>query len=133
MIPADDPRAELDRDEALLVERLRASYAPAPLSPARRVAFDTALRERLDPRERRSGLLPAFGALVAAGLAVVFLLSPGTPPADTASPSPAALASASWAEELLYEDAVGYGERLRGEDDDPLPPQYAAIAGVFLR
>jgi hypothetical protein len=134
MIPADDPRAQLEPDEAAFVAQLRASYAPEPLSPARCAAFDGALRERLDGRAHRPGALPTLGALLAAGLAVMFLLSPGEPPpAETEAPSRAALASDTWAQELLVEDAVGYGERLRGEGDEPLPPQYAAIAGMFLR
>jgi hypothetical protein len=121
----------LDRDDARFVERLRESYAPEPLAPARRAAFDAALRERLEGGEgRRAGGLPALGALAAAVLAVVFLLSPGRAP-DRGTPSGAPLASEAWVREVLYEDAVGYAERLRGEGD-PLPPQHAAIAGVFL-
>lgn len=138
--PTPDPeRPGLTPDDARLVARVRDGFAPAPMSGAERTRFDAAVQERVErARRRRLGAWPALGAgLVAASLAALFVV--GQPPAPIDAPprvaetpaptAPTRLASA-WAGDLLYGE-VGYEDE-RVEDDDALPAEYAAIAGMLL-
>jgi hypothetical protein len=136
--PRDPERPVLEGDDARLVARLRDAWAPEPLTPARRAAFDAGLEERLDRARRGRRLLwPALGAsLTAASLTALLLLRQETvvvPPApvEVASSGAASTAQrAEWAAALLYTSDDEEDERVA--DDDGLPAEYAAIAGVFL-
>lgn len=125
---------ENDRDDARLVERVRDAWSPAPLTPARRAAFDAGLERRLERRRRRLGRWPALGAgLAAASLAALLLVrSETTPPAPApiAATEPMAEDTTLLAADLLYSSTEDVGEL--EADDAGLPDEYAAIAGVFL-
>jgi len=131
----DEPTLPRDRDEEF-VERLSAGFCPAPLSPARRAAFDEALAARLERRRSRL-LLPALAAAAgAAAAALVWLLAPGAfNPAATGRQGAGdvvaeASAAARWELELL--DPNSFTDSDDREDSERLPDDYAAIAGIFL-
>lgn len=139
---AREERTALDRDDARLVARLRDAFAPEPLSPARRAAFDAGLQERLERRRRRTVLWPALGATLATAAVAALLVVRGAPELDptpiAVAPAPAPAPSAAPASApnvvgraaaLLYADAEVDD---RDADDDGLPDEYAAIAGAFL-
>jgi hypothetical protein len=126
---ASDERKILDDVEQRLVTLVRDHYAPEPLSPGRRAAFDVRLRERMGRSRRRIGLWPALAAAAAAAgvAALVLLRTPALPPEATLSEQPA---SDTWAARVLYADGSSYGQT--GADDEALPAEYAAIADAFL-
>lgn len=133
--PTDAEPSTLDRDDARLVARVRDAWAPEPLTPARRAAFDAGLQERLEHARRRHGLWPALGAGLVAALATLLLVraQPSAPPAPAVVAATDAVAMekrTAWAADLLYSGGEDAGER--DADDDGLPAEYAAIAGVFL-
>jgi hypothetical protein len=122
----DDP--VIAPEEARLLARIREHYAPEPLAPARRSAFDAGLRERVERSRRRTGWVPALAAgLAAAALAGLLLRGTGTAP-DT---KPLSAATEAWENALLYGDPAAY-EDAGTVPDASLPPQYAAIASTFL-
>lgn len=130
--PIDPERPALAGDDARLLARVREAFAPEPMTPFERTAFDARLQERIERRRRRLGLWPALGAgLVAASLAMLLLVreeangppTPGSVAIATSQPRPA---SPAWAADLLY------GDDDELDEDDGLPAEYAAIAGVFL-
>jgi hypothetical protein len=135
MHPKDPDRPALERDDARLVARVQDAWAPEPLTSARRAAFDAGLQERIERRQRRLGLWPALGAgLVAASIAALVLVREETAVAPTTTVVAAADArvgtATAWAADVLY--ASGQDDEEREADDDGLPDEYAAIAGVFL-
>jgi hypothetical protein len=129
-------RTPLRSEDEEFAERLSASFSPAPLSPAQRAAFDAALAERLARRPSRLLVPVLAGAAAAAAVALAWLLAPGAfdsaPTGRAGAGNVVADASdeASWELELLDPNALtnaGYPE-----DAEPLPADYAAIAGIFL-
>jgi hypothetical protein len=132
-----DERSDLDRDAERFVERLAASYAPPPLSPSRRVAFDAALRQRVERRRGFPRLVPALAAsTLAAGALVIALLGrTPEPPAGSAGAPEAVVAgelrSQSWAYQLLAADPLAETTGESGQAE-ALPPDYAAINSAFL-
>lgn len=109
------------------LERVRDGYAPPPVTPAQRAAFDARLRERVDAPRRGLPWLPlSVGAgLAAAALAALLVLRA---PVATV-PAGIAAADDEWAGEILLEDGSAYGD---DDPEDALPPQYAAIASAWL-
>lgn len=116
--PAGQQHELEDRE---FVDRLAASYAPTPLTPARRVAFDAALRGRIHrPRPWRLLALPLATASLAA---VVWFGFSGERGRDAAGTS-------AWDSELfLSSDISALGDR---DDSDVLPDDYLVIAGIFM-
>mgnify|MGYP001486972324 CR=1 FL=1 len=135
MSGSGDERPNLDRDETRLVARLRSEWAPAPLTAHQRAALDARLQERLESARRRVGFWPALGAgLAAASVAALLVLRIG---AGTGGAPPSLIAGASsdreraaWAADLLY--ASPADDEASDLDEDALPAEYAAIAGLFL-
>jgi hypothetical protein len=121
-------RRDADGGDERWLARVRGAYAPPTPTPAERAAFDARLHDRLAGRRRGSPWLPiALGAGLATAALAAFLAlraAPADPPADVASGGDA------WADELLLGEESGYGETQEG--DEALPPQYAAIASVWL-
>ena len=72
MSSTKEDRTDLSREDAEFVERLAANFAPAPMSPSRRVAFDEALWARLGRRDRRTILIPAFTTVAVAAASLEF-------------------------------------------------------------
>jgi hypothetical protein len=138
--PNDSERPVLEREDARLVARVRDAWAPAPMTSVQRAAFDARLQERVERAQRRVGLWPALGAgLAAAALAALAALlfvrganGPDTPPVvvATTAPATAQAATSAWAADLLYAETEDDDERAL--DDDGLPAEYAAIAGMLL-
>lgn len=122
----------LSRDDERLVERLRAEWAPAPLTAFERTRFDAKLQERLGHAHRRVGRWPALGAgLAAAAVAALLLVRIGAGPAPPTAGTQAAEVPvpAGWAADVLYATVT---DEIAREPDPELPDEYAAIAGVFL-
>jgi hypothetical protein len=128
-----DPRDEgapLDGADGEFVERLASSYAPAPMTAARRAAFDDAIRARLERPRRGPMLVPAIGVAAAAALAwVVFSHSTGPIPLSGEDEPRAAVAS-SWEDELFLSSDLSAAED--SDESAALPDDYLAIASVFL-
>lgn len=125
-----------ERDDARLIERVRAAWSPAPPTPAQRAAFDAGLEARLERAQRRHGLWPALGvgAAAAAFATLLVMVRSEVPapqaPVPVAQHAPAPDATTLRAAELLYAGSEGTGEL--EVDDAGLPAEYAAIADVFL-
>ena len=135
--------ATRNRDDERLVERIRAEWAPPPMTAFERTRFDAVLQERIDHAHRRVGRWPALGVgLAAAAVAALLIVRVGVGPAPP-TPGPLAAGGAGpvvsttvpttvptgWAAEVLY--ATPADEITRDERRE-LPAEYAAIAGVFL-
>jgi hypothetical protein len=119
-------RREAEGDDAPWLARVREAYAPPPPTPAQRAAFDARLHDRLAGGHRAPWLPISIGAgLATAALAAVLALRPA--PVET--PANVASADDPWADELLLGEG---GYAAADEADDGLPPQYAAIASVWL-
>ena len=140
MTPTHNDRPELGREAQEFVKRVAANFGPAPMGPARRVAFDEALRARLRswlerPRRRRI-LVPAFATAAVVAAVALLLFSDGfelVPPEGGVQPSSVVADAgevAQWEYELVY---LGELAGLEDRDDSELfPDDYLAIASVFL-
>ena len=126
-----------ERADAEFVKRLADHYAPSPLSPGQRAAWDTALAARLEKR-RRAALLPGL-ATAALATALVFGLG-GWFGSETDAPGVSATATRTLivSAEESASDLTGDWEYLLAlqpadeEEDGQLPDDYAAIASIFL-
>ena len=132
-----------ERADAEFVKRLADHYAPSPLSPGQRAAWDTALAARLEKR-RRAALLPGL-ATAALATALVFGLGGWfgfDRDAPAVRPAPGVSATATRTLVVSAEDSaaepLGDWEYLLAlqpaddEEDGQLPDDYAAIASIFL-
>lgn len=131
MTSTRDERPRLERGDEELVERLAAEYAPPPLSAAQRVAFDEAIRARIErPRWRRL-LAPAFVAAAAAAALVWLAPSDSTDPIRPPEQEDSGVVFASsWEDELFLSSDVSASEdRLESET---LPDDYLAIASLLM-
>jgi type II secretory pathway component PulM len=130
----NDERPELTREDEEFVKRVAASYAPPPMAPAERAAFDEALlgRIRQGHPARRRLVLAGLPAAAAAALAAVWLLflSPGTERLAPSEETVPALSARAWEEELFLEGGSFEAEQL--DESDLLPEEYIAIASVFM-
>lgn len=130
-----------DPDERVL-ERMRELYRPEPMSPSGRVAFDAALRARLESpwtRARRLRLIaPAVAGLVA-GIALWLVMSlPGTAPTPgfgvahgTTSPTAESLTPQTWDYAVLIPSELeGWSGDTKQMDE--LPEEYLALASAIF-
>ena len=144
MTPTHNDRPELGREDQEFVKRVAANFGPAPMGPARRVAFDEALRAALRARlrgwlerpRRRRILVPAFATAAVVAAVALLLFSDGfelVPPEGGVQPSSVVADAgevAQWEYELVY---LGELAGLEDRDDSELfPDDYLAIASVFL-
>lgn len=114
----DEATETLSREDAALVRRIADATQAAPLSAARRVAFNAALEARLARRRRPEPLRALAGVATALVVWLVVATSvPTTPPTPDLSPEDALLA-------LLELEPAGA--------DTALPDEYRAIASVLL-
>jgi hypothetical protein len=131
-----DEGTPLRAEDEEFAERLAASFSPAPLSPARRTAFDAGLAERLERRRSRL-LLPALAAAAgAAAAALAWLAAPGAfDPAATGGGGANDVVAESSAAVLWELELLDLNALTDADDADAaerLPDDYAAIAGLFL-
>jgi hypothetical protein len=124
-----------ERDELAFVRRVAEIYAPPPQTPTQRAAFSAALEARLRNEGRRGRALWGFATIAtAATLILVLRMLPDRTQTD-ATPDASALASeqtflgAASAQEAAILALALDSETARS---DALPPDYEAIAGVFL-
>ncbi len=120
----DAERPPIDLADEDFVDRLAAHYAPSPLTPAKRAAFDEALRARIERPGRKRLLVPALATAALAAFAwVTFSFRPG---GGESNPVVASV----WESELfLSSDLSPSGDR---DDSEVLPDDYLAIASLFL-
>jgi len=117
-----DDRDLLAPEDEALVQRIKASYAPAPLTPARRAAFDAELELRVERDRWR--LAPWAAAALVAGAAALLVITrvPVAPQQTVADDSLDATAD----EEFVL--------ALAGSSDDfdsSLPTEYQAIDSLL--
>lgn len=142
MISPNEQYPRLDSEEKEFVERLATHYAPTPMTPAERIAFDEALDTRLRRRQRTRVFVPALAAVAVAG--VLFWLAfarsidpiapqerarPGVVVADPAA-ADAQEEETRWAYDLFYPSELADADDI--EDDVILPDEYLAIDAVLL-
>ena len=126
-----------DPDERVL-ERMRELYRPEPMSRSGRVAFDAALRARLESPWTRARRLRLIAPAVA-GLALWLVMSlPGTAPTPgfgvahgTTSPTAESLTPQAWDYAVLIPSEL---EGWSGDTEqmDELPEEYLALASAIF-
>ncbi|MBW2273733.1 MAG: hypothetical protein JRG96_10700 [Deltaproteobacteria bacterium] len=121
----------LSAEESRFVKSIAEGYAPAPMTSARRVSFDDALRERI---EGRRSPWPSAAALwvpaaATAVMATVWLFS-GSPRLGSAPGPATTITVEAWEEVLLSPDIVSDLDTT--DYDEDLPEDYLAIASAFL-
>ncbi len=130
------------RDDEAWLERMREVYAPPPMSPTERRAFDARLEERIEAESQRGpfGLRlwqPIAVAAVAAAAAWL-AFAPSSDPTPELVPAPTEFASSRTATSLAdwEREILAAAEPTAGSDvavgEDILPDDYRAIAGLFL-
>jgi hypothetical protein len=123
----DQENPVLDREEQAFVERLAASWAPPPTTPARRAAFDEGLRARLERRRRPWLVVPALATAAAAAL-IWFSVTPSLGP--TVPRGDESVVAGAWDAELFLSSDVSPSEDRDGAEG--LPDDYEAIASLIL-
>ena len=126
-----DERAPRDGGEREFVDRLAAEYAPPPMTAAERLAFDEAIRARLERPRRRPLLIPAAAAAAAAAALIWLALSDSTGPIRLPGEEESGKEFAgSWEDQLfLSSELSAWEDRLESEI---LPEDYLAIASLLL-
>jgi len=119
-----DPK--LSADDAVLIDRMRSGFGPAPLGAVRSASFDARLRDRLERRSRRPWAWAALTAATAAALIWAVLPGELAREGQSDTTSPAALA---WEQEVMFGDTSD--DPFEVEGGEPLPPEYMALASAF--
>jgi hypothetical protein len=124
MSPHPDDRDHLSPEDEAFVRRIAESYAPAPLTPNRRAAFDAELELRL--ARDRWRLAPWAAAVLVAGTAALLVITrlPATPQPSTIA---ADAADTEADEEFVLALAGGSSD----DFDRSLPTDYQAIASLL--
>jgi len=120
-----DPKRDARENDAF-VRTLAAHYRPPEPTPAERAAFRAGLDERL-ARRRGAAWLPWAAGLATASAALALVFVPGTTSDSADAPPATRLASGPAAADALLWLATP-----ESEEDDALPADYEAIAGLFL-
>ena len=118
-----DDRDRLAPEDAAFVRRVADAYAPAPLSPTRRAAFDAELDSRL--ARDRWRFAPWAAAVVVAGAAALLVLAhlPAAPVQEVADTQDDAIAE----EEFVLALSDGSSDAF----ENTLPTDYQAIASLL--
>lgn len=125
----DNERPLLDQDDKGFVDRLAAHYAPPSSTPAKRVAFDEALRARIERPQRCRLLVPALATAAVATLVWV-TFPPSVGPLRQGGDESNPVVASVWEDELfLSSDVSPLDDR---DDSEVLPDDYLAIASLFL-
>jgi hypothetical protein len=110
--------------EERFVQAFKETYAPRPLSPARRAALWQGVQERLERRGVLRFALPAMGTAFAGVLVASLFFAPSEPP------TPQPRRSYAWEEELFF--SAEPSERGVDSESAFLPDDYEAITAYFL-
>ena len=123
MSHSPDDRDRLAPEDAAFVQRVADAYAPAPLSPGRRAAFDAELDSRL--ARDRWRFAPWAAAVVVAGAAALLVLArlPAAPVQEVADTQDDAIAE----EEFVLALSDGSSDAF----ENTLPTDYQAIASLL--
>ena len=124
-----------ERDEVAFVRRVAEIYAPLPQTPTQRAAFSAALEARLRNEPRRGRILWGFAMIAtAAALVLVLRVMPDRTQTDamTHASAPASEQTFSGAASAQEEAILALALDSETTRSDALPPDYEAIAGVFL-
>ena len=125
----DGERPVLGGEEKQFVEKLGAHYTPAPMTAAKRVAFDEALWARVE-RPGRRGFLIATAVVATAAALFWLLVVPSLGPTGRQGVDVNAAVAAAWEAELfLSSDVSASADR---DESEMLPEEYQVIASVFL-
>ncbi len=124
---------DLGAEDRALVERLAASFRPAPLASPERAAFDAALADRIHRHQARRrwiglGWLPAAAAAALVGVWLV--RGDGAPPPGAPDARGALFPAQAWEEEVLLLDASFESEA--EADLQVFPEEYLAIESAML-
>jgi hypothetical protein len=131
MTSTRDGRPRLEHPEEEFVERLAAEFAPPPMSAEQRIAFDEALRERLERPRRRRLLAPAFAAAAtAAALIWLAIAGPTAPLRIPGDGEPEQRFASAWEDELFLSSEVSTSEDR--VESGTLPEDYLAIAALLV-
>jgi len=140
-MPADKRESKLlSSEEKVFIERVAAYYAPPPMTPAQRAAFDRTLEARLVRRARVSFSRPVTVLATACAALLIWLavpylsthsldgmkqLGPVVAPEGTTPRGEANLLAYAY-----YSDEF-YGEEGENEQESFLPDEYEALAVAF--
>lgn len=135
---ADQKNEGLSPEDALLIERLSAHYAPPSMTPARRIAFNRVLAERLTARPRNPLLRPVAVVVSACATVLIWFTllqhdAPQSPSGEGKAPEVAiARESIPPLEEVNLLTYAYYSQDFdeedeEGESDDFLPEEYEAF------
>jgi hypothetical protein len=144
MKPTPEEPLDLGAEDRELVERLAASFRPAPFAASERAAFDAALADRIHRRQARRrwiglGWLPAAAAAALVGVwlvtgygaAPVWLVTGyGAAPPPAPDTRGALFPAQAWEEEVLLLDASFESEA--EADLQIFPEEYLAIESAML-
>ena len=124
-----------ERDELAFVRRVAEIYAPPQLTPSQRAAFHAALEARLRSEPRRGRILWGFAMLAtAAALVLVLRVMPDRTQTATMTHASDPASEQTFSGAASAQEAAILALALDSETagSDALPPDYEAIAGVFL-
>jgi len=124
-----------ERDELAFVRRVAEIYAPPQQTSAQRAAFHAALEARLRSEPRRGRVLWGFAMIAtAAALILALRVMPDRKQTDAAPPTSALASEQAFFGAAPAQEAAILALTLDSETilSDALPPDYEAIAGVFL-
>jgi hypothetical protein len=129
MTSPTDKYKDLSPQDTEFAKRLATNFAPAPLTPNQRAAFDIALAARLEKRRHRTFFVPAVATVAAAAAVLIFTLNgdmglnPQTPaggeptirvaevPTESGMESADSLDRDEWAYDLLaFNDSIPYAD-----------------------
>ncbi|MGH0038394.1 MAG: hypothetical protein ACQGVK_25450 [Myxococcota bacterium] len=137
MNPSERESTDLLPDDRRWIETIAESYRTSPLSPSERVIFDERLQARIHRRRRglAAGWMAAAAAVVALAALLVWSGPSGPAPEDTLR------LAGGWSEDGDLVSDYGAPESLFvgtasndpwTDEDEDLPDEYAAIAGLLL-
>ena len=124
-----------ERDELAFVRRVAEIYAPPPQTPTQRAAFSAALEARLRSEGGRGRILWGVAMLAtAAALILVLRMLPDRTQTDEMPNASAHASEQTFSGAASVQEAAILALALDSETtrSDALPPDYEAIAGVFL-
>jgi hypothetical protein len=124
-----------ERDDLAFVRRVAEIYAPPPQTPTQRAAFHAALAAQLRRADRRGRALWGFAMIAtAAALILALRMLPDRMQTDATPHASAPASEQTFSGAASAQEAAILALALDSETtrSDALPPDYEAIAGVFL-